>query len=215
MKTLIGVPCMDMIHTRFVCSLMGLERIGQTHVDFKSGSLVYDSRNQITIVALKENADRILMIDSDMTFEPDLLKRLSADMDEGRELVAGLCFRRRVPMEPVIYQNLNEPEIGPDGIPRGTLQVYHDYPRDDIFQVDGCGFGCVMMRTKVLKAVVDKYHELFAPMPGYGEDLSFCIRARACGFDIHADPKLQVGHKASTIVTEDTFQAFRKAGGEL
>ena len=59
--------------------------------------------------------------------------------------------------------------------------------------------------------MVDKYHELFAPLPGYGEDLSFCVRARACGYEIHCDPRLQLGHKAGTIVTGDTFQAFRDA----
>jgi GT2 family glycosyltransferase len=89
-----------------------------------------------------------------------------------------------------------------------------DYPRDGIFEVEGCGFGCVMMRTEVLQTVIDKYHELFAPLPGYGEDLSFCIRARGCGYKIHADPAIQVGHKASTIVTDDTFRAYAKANPE-
>jgi GT2 family glycosyltransferase len=69
-----------------------------------------------------------------------------------------------------------------------------------------------MMRTGVIQAVVDKYHDLFAPLRGYGEDLSFCIRARGCGFDIWVDPKLQIGHKASTIVTNKTFEAYRDAG---
>ena len=89
---------------------------------------------------------------------------------------------------------------------------YDNYPKEGIFPVDACGFGCVMVRTSVLKTVIDKYHQAFAPLPGYGEDLSFCIRARACGFDIWVDPKIQVGHKASTIVTNKTFEAYRKTG---
>ena len=68
------------------------------------------------------------------------------------------------------------------------------------------------MRTEVIRAVVDKYRAIFDMIPGYGEDLSFCIRARGCGFDIWADPKIQVGHKASTIVTDKTFEAYREAG---
>ena len=78
--------------------------------------------------------------------------------------------------------------------------------------MEGCGFGCVLMKTEIIQSIVDKYHEVFAPLPGYGEDLSFCIRARGCGYEIHADPHIQVGHKASTIVTDQTFEAYRKTG---
>ena len=92
---------------------------------------------------------------------------------------------------------------------------YDDYPRDAPFKVEACGFGCVLMKTSVMETIINKYNDLFAPLPGFGEDLSFCIRARACGFDIWCDPKVQVGHKATTIVTDDTFQAFRRAGGTV
>ena len=210
MKTLIGVPCMDMIHTRFVCSLMGMERVGQTHVDFKVGSLVYDSRHQITIIAMQEEADRILMIDSDMTFEPDLMKRLSADMDEGRELVAGLCFRRRMPLEPVIYRNLDEPALNKDGIPIGNLEPYYDYPRDSIFKVDGCGFGCVMMTTDLVKRVWDKFGPPFSPLPWAGEDVSFCYRVKQLGVDMWCDSRVKVGHVGQIEYTEDMFLKSRE-----
>ena len=112
---------------------------------------------------------------------------------------------RRAPFRPVFYKTLRQGLTPAENV----SEHYDDYPTDGVFPVEGIGFGCVMMRTKVLKAVVDKYRELFAPMPGYGEDLSFCIRARACGFDIFVDPKIQIGHKASTIVTNKTFEAYR------
>ena len=87
---------------------------------------------------------------------------------------------------------------------------------DEIFEVEGCGFGAVMMRTEVLEAVANKYHTLFEPLPGFGEDLSFCMRARGCGYRIWCDPRIQAGHKAATIVTRDTFKAYsEKVGGKL
>jgi len=204
MKTMIAVPCMDTMPYEFVESLYRMKTVGHIRPAFLSGSLVYKARTDLALIALQEKADFILWIDSDMIFEPDLMVNLMDDM-EGRDMVAPVCHMRRPPYAPVLYSKLRQ-GITPA---ENEHQKLYDYPEKDLFKVEGCGFGCVMMRTTVVQAVVDKYHELFTPMPGYGEDLSFCIRARGCGFDIWADPKVQLGHKSSTIVTKDTFEAYR------
>lgn len=209
MKTMIAVPCMDTMQTEFVESLYRMKTVGQIRPAFLSGSLVYKARTDLALIALAEKADYILWIDSDMVFAPDLMVNLMEDM-EGRDMVAAVCHMRRPPYSPVLYSKLRL-GITPD---ENEHEKLLDYP-EEIFQVEGCGFGCVMMRTTVVQAIVDKYHELFAPLPGYGEDLSFCIRARECGFDIWADPKIQVGHKASTIVTRETFEAYRAKAGAI
>ena len=205
MKTLIAMPCMDVIQTETVDSLLRMRPVGQICHSLMSCSLIYKSRNDLASIAVGEKADYVLWLDSDMVFAPDLMVDLMADM-EGRDMVAGVCHMRRPPFRPVIYKTLRQ-GLTPD---ENTHEYFDDYPKDGIFKVEGCGFGCVMMRTSVIQTILDRYHELFAPLPGYGEDLSFCIRARACGFDIHCDPKIQVGHKASTIVTGDSFEAFRR-----
>ena len=205
MKTMIAIPCLDQVQTEFAQSLVSLKPVGQIRHAFMASSLVYKSRNDLALIALQEKADFVLWIDSDMVFPPDLLVDLMADM-EGRDMVSGICHMRRAPFHPVLYKKLRQGLTAAENDHEKLI----DYPKDGIFKVEGCGFGCVMMRTAVLQAVVDKYHELFSPLPGYGEDLSFCIRARGCGFDIYADPKIQVGHKASSIVTYQTFEAYRK-----
>lgn len=208
MKTMIAIPCMDTIQTEFAESLVGLKAVGEIRHAFLSCSLIYKSRSDLGMMAIKEKADYVLWLDSDMVFPSDLLVDLMADMD-GRDMVAGVCHMRRPPYKPVLWKKLQAGLVPAENVSEG----YPDYPRDGLFKVEGCGFGCVLMRTSVLKAVVDHYHELFAPLPGYGEDLSFCIRARAMGFDIWCDPKVQVGHKASTIVTDSTYQAFMAQTG--
>ena len=210
MRTFVCVPCMDTMQSEFVQSLVRMKQKGEVVFDFESCSLVYKSRDDLAERAVASGADYVLWIDSDMVFPSDLLVDLLEDM-EGRDIVSAICHMRRPPYRPCLYKTLKR-GLTPD---ENQTEHYDDYPKDGIFQVDGCGFGCVMVRGSVLRAVIEKYHQCFAPLPGVGEDLSFCLRARACGFDIHADPKLQVGHKASTIVTGDTFEAFRKAGGEL
>lgn len=208
MKTLIAIPCMDTVQTEFADSLVKMRTVGQVSTAFMPCSLIYKSRNDLGMAAIDTKADFVLWIDSDMVFPADLMVNLMADM-EGRDIVGAVCHMRRPPFRPVIYKKLRS-GMTPD---ENEHEMYDDYPRDGIFEAEGCGFGCVMMRTEVLKTIVDKFHDLFAPLPGYGEDLAFCIRARECGYRIHVDPRVQVGHKASTIVTDATFQAFRQAGG--
>ena len=207
MKTMIAIPCLDTIQTDFARSLIRMKPVGQVATNFLESSLIYKSRTDLGLIALSEKHDFVLWLDSDMVFPPDLMVDLMADM-EGRDMVAGICHMRRPPFTPVLYKKLRQ---GLTPAENDSAKLI-DYPKDDLFKVEGCGFGCVMMRTTVLQAVVDKYKALFDPLPGYGEDLSFCIRARGCGFDIWADPHVQVGHKASTIVTDKTFDAYRKAG---
>ena len=208
MKTMVAIPCMDTIQTETVQSLLGMNRVGDVRFDLLSCSLVYKSRTDLGLKAIAYHMDFVLWIDSDMVFPPHLMEDLRKDLDEGRDMVGAVCHMRRAPFRPVFYKTLRQGLTPAENV----SEHYDDYPKDGIFPVEGVGFGCVMMRTKVIKAVVDRYHELFAPLPGYGEDLSFCIRARACDFDIWVDPKIQVGHKASTIVTNKTFEAYRKTG---
>jgi len=207
MKTMIAVPCMDTVQTEFCQSLCNMKHIGATRFAFMSSSLIYKSRTDLALMALAEKADFILWLDSDMVFPPELLADLMADM-EGRDMVAGICHMRRPPYTPVLYEKLRQGLTPQDNESAKLI----DYPRDGLFRVEGCGFGCVLMRTEIVESVVDKYHALFDPLPGYGEDLSFCIRARGCGYEIWADPKIQVGHKGSTIITNETFEAYRKQG---
>ena len=207
MKTMVAIPCMETIQTETVASLLRMKQVGDVRFELLPCSLVYKSRTDLALLALAGKTDYVLWVDSDMVFPDSLMVDLMADM-EGRDIVAGVCHMRRPPYRPVFYKTLRQ-GLTPD---QNVSEHYDDYPTDGLFKVEGVGFGLVMMRTGVIQAVVDKYHDLFAPLRGYGEDLSFCIRARGCGYDIWVDPKLQIGHKASTIVTNKTFEAYRDAG---
>ena len=210
MKTMIAIPCMDQVQTEFAQSLCGMRPVGQIRHAFLACSLIYKARTDLGKRAVEENSDFVLWLDSDVIF-PDTLMIDMMEAIEGKDIVTGIYHMRRPPFKPVIWKKLRQGLTPAEN----ESEDYLDYPRDEAFQVEGCGFGAVMMRTHVLKTVMDKYHELFAPLPGFGEDLSFCIRARGCGFTIWCDPRLQIGHKASLIVSDDTFQAYRKAGGEM
>lgn len=209
MKTLIALPCMDMVHTVFMKSLMGMNRVGQTGFAFSCSSLVYDARNTLAKQAVTEGYDRVLWLDSDMDFEPDLLEKLSADMDEGRELVSGLYFKRKAPVKPVIYKEMGmlKDEKG-DGMTPVAIS-YEDYPQDSIFPIAGCGFGGCLVTVDLIKRVGDKFGLPFSPIMGFGEDLSFCIRATELGAELFCDSRVKMGHVGLGTITEETYLSFK------
>jgi len=210
MKTIVLVPCMETVQTEFCQSLVDMQPVGSVVHSFHKCSLVYKARNDLGRLAVSEGTDFALWLDSDIMFPSSLLVDMMNEM-KGRDILTGVYHMRRPPFMPVIWKTLKM-GLGEDD---SVSEVAIEYPDNEIFEVEGCGFGCVLMRTEVLKTVLDKYHELFSPMPGYGEDLSFCLRARGCGYKIHCDPRIQVGHVASTIVTGETFKSYLQAGGKL
>ena len=207
MKTIIAIPCMDMVHTEFMRSLLQMKRTGD-EVGFviSSSSLVYDARNNLAKQAIENGFDRILWLDSDMSFSADLMARLMADMDENNlEMVGGLYFARKAPVVPVCYQkvgyyhNEETDEVTPCAL------NYYDYPQDQLFPVEGIGFGAVLVDVALVKRVQDKYGLPFSPILGFGEDLSFCIRARDVGANIMCDSRVKCGHVGQHIFGEDMY----------
>lgn len=207
MKTLVAVPCMDMVQTSFMNSLLRLMSVDETKISFRVSSLVYDSRNLLAGEAVSQGYDRILFLDSDMVFQPDLLIRLSKDMDEGRDYVCGLFFRRKPPYKPVIYKDLHYHR---DGLKLDMkLEPYLDYPQNEIFEVAGSGFGAVMMTTELVNKVGDKFGYPFSPEMGFGEDLSFCWRVKQLGIPMYCDSSVKVGHVGMGTISEETYFATR------
>ena len=199
MKTLIAVPCMDMVHAAFARSLVGLRIEGEAQFTFIQGSLVYDSRNKACQVAEDGGFDRVLWLDSDMAFEPDLLQRLSADLDEGRRLCAGLFFGRKPPIRPAVYRELGMRDGRPVAIP------IDDWPEVP-FTAEGVGFAGVLVETALIREIRERFGLPFSPILGFGEDFSFCLRARECGAEIWCDPRVKMGHCGSYVFDEKDFQ---------
>ena len=209
MKTLIALPCMDMVHTIFMKSLIGMDRVGTCGFAFSCSSLIYDARNTLAKQAVTEGYDRVLWLDSDMDFEPDLLKRLSADMDEGRELVTALYFKRKAPVKPVIYKNLGFIQNENDKGITPVAVSYEDYPQDSIFTIAGCGFGGCLVSVDLINRIGDKFGLPFSPIMGFGEDLSFCTRASELGVEMYCDSRIKMGHVGLGTITEDTYLQMR------
>ena len=209
MKTLICVPCMDQVPARFAASLAMLQRGENTEVAFQIGSLVYMARNDLSKLAIKKGADFVLWLDSDMVFSPDTLQQLMEDYKAKKgDIISGLYFRRVPPFSPVLFSDCEVTAEGP----------FFTEPKEipeEIFEVAACGFGCVLMPTDVLIDVFGKFEDAFGPLQGFGEDLSFCWRARQCGYRIVCDPAVSCGHVGHQVVNRQFYEAYHSHGGDL
>lgn len=199
MKIMIAIPSMDQVAAEFAQSLASLRKVGDCIVAFQLSSLIYDARNNLLKKALQIGADYVLWLDSDMVFGPDLLEKLLEDMD-GRDIVSGIYFRRRPPYTPVLMSVLEEAH---------TEDVL-EYPEDEIFEIAGCGFGCLLMKADVARNVLLQTQNWFTPAYGLGEDLAFCRRAKDTGYKIWCDPRVKCGHVGHAIITDEFYKAMKE-----
>ena len=205
MRIFIAIPCMESVNTLFFQSILSLSfgDLGPPKYGISRSSLIYDARNSLAQTALDAGADRIMWLDSDMVFNPDIVTRLSSDLDEGRDFVSGLCFKRQNPIIPVCYKATGYTQDGDKFTP--FAEHYSDYPKDDIFEVAGAGLAACMVSAQLLRDIYETYGAPFSPVPGFGEDLSFCRRCEEMGVKMYVDSRVKVGHVANTIVTEESY----------
>jgi len=210
-KILIGVPCMEQIPYQFVNSLLTLAHPAGCSFRFAPCSLVYTARDTLAQEAINGEFDYILMIDSDMTFDSMSLLSL---LEDDKDIVGGLYFKRRPPFDPVIYEKIQpRMAMGRQVMQEACADIKYDI-EDDLFEVEGMGFGFILIRTQVLKDVFDDNISCFTPMEGLGEDLAFCFRAMKKGYKIWCDPKIKLGHVATTVITKELAEASNADNGQ-
>lgn len=236
MRTMIAVPCMDTVPTQFMERLLALYRPDGTMIITARSSLIYDARNILSKMAIDQHYDRILWLDSDMVFPSDLLDRLSADMDKGLRYVSGMYFTRKNPVHPVIYRETGYRQEEGGSVPYCTPVDYFQYENainekwdytvsaehdpdrifevaatekenKYLFEVKATGMGCCLMETSVIQEVFGRFGLPFTPMPGFGEDLSFCRRCEELGIQMWCDSSLQCGHIAQKVVGINEYKS--------
>ncbi len=201
MRTLIAVPCMDMVHTYFFASMLSLRKPEGTEVAVASCSLIYEARHTLALKAINDGFDRVLWLDSDMNFKPDLLERLAAHLDNGLEFVSGLYFTRKNPVQPCVYE-VCHPKKRKDGTVYPASESFKEIP-DGLFQIEGCGFGAVMMTTDLIRSAGDLP---FFPSEGFGEDLTFCRKVRDAGHTLWCDGSIKLDHVGMALINENTWK---------
>jgi len=176
-----------------------------------SSANVAAARNSLTRQFLDAKAaEWLLWIDSDMEWNEHALGQLLESADrEHAPIVGGLCFgMSQGKLFPTIYQLAETPE--------GVRTVRApDYPRDQLVSVAATGGAFLLIHRDVIAKIAAKefnptftwFQETEAYGQPVGEDLTFCLRALACGYPVHVDTRIKVGHHKSHLLTEDLFNS--------
>ena len=184
MRLLIAIPCADVVRYEFAESLAKLlVHLSEEGIDFEprflAGSLIYSARDSLAITAINDGYTHVLWLDSDMQFTPDTFDLLRA---ANKPFVSAIYRSRRSPYALCLFADTR------------TSQRVLKLP-DDVFEIEGCGFGCTLMETQVLKDVKGKCGgQLFLPTAACSEDLAFCDRYRSIGGHIYAVPDAITNH---------------------
>lgn len=205
MRLLIGIPSYDYVHVEFAKSLTALlMRLTRESVNYdvciEAGTMVYAARDKIACKALNEGYTHVLWFDTDMVFTDDILDAL---MFCGEKMVCGIFQSRRKGYHACTFKNLDI----------NHLERFEEYP-SETFEVEGCGFGCVLVDAEILKAVQTRYGTCFFPERMYGEDLAFCRRVKACGYRIYAEPSAVVGHVGHVTIYPEDHEKWKREVSE-
>ena len=188
---LIAIPTNKYIEPDTFKSIFDLEvpEGFQTHFQYFYGYQVDQIRNLIASWSAKY--DYLFSVDSDISFQPDTLKKL---LSHNKDIVSGMYIQRK-PGHHILelYRN-------------GRNIPYGDIKGLGLVEIDGCGFGCVLVNSDVIRAMEYPhfvYKSAIDHANTVSEDNYFCSKAKQQGFKIWADTSIQCGHHGSSVFTVD------------
>lgn len=156
---------------------------------FRSTVPISANRNGIVSEFLKSNCDFLLMIDSDTIPTKNPLDLVKHDKD----IVSGAT--------PVWKEGGYAWSVGHRD-KDGSYNQYSSDKRTGLRRVDGVGASCLMIKRKVLETIstpfMDKFNEIGER--ALGEDLNFCERAKAKGFEIWCDWQMICDHAKELLI---------------
>lgn len=202
-----------------MANLMGYDSRRHRHVSnllpMSSGPNLNTARNKQARVFLEDTfAEWLLIVDSDMVFEPDVVDRILLEADPVRApIVGGLCFgETTTPEGSEFFATLygyNEDL---------TTYKWDTFPENTMFPVNGTGTGFLLIHYTVFQAVGEKFAQR-APLVWFeemvmdgrlwSEDSMFCLRAQQCGFPIHVHTGVEIGHVKRRIIDNKLYQDWR------
>lgn len=206
-KVTIGFIHPLMVHASFMQSILKVTHRERCEVlNVMCGANVSKGRNALVEHFLKTDGDYLLMLDSDMVFRYDCVKRL---VEHELPIVSGMYMQPNPDGTtfPCMYRHTT----GTDRSMGMFTTVGGDFDADELIRVDAVGAGFMMVRRDVFEVVNEKIaHNEAAPWfqeeqrgaSLCGEDFVFCMRAAECGYNIIVDTSVQAGHIKAMMLGE-------------
>jgi hypothetical protein len=178
-----------------------------------------------TFLAHPARPEWLWIVDTDATFDDDVLERLIAAADrKARPIVGALAFGVRPVKDDRGAQVINSVGASPLELfptlyvwdEHGSTCIY-DYPVDQTVQVSATGAHCLLVHRDVVADPrwLDDSHPLpwfrtaVASSREVSEDQFFCLRAQSFGFPVHVSTAVKTGHVKTFVADEDLYRAQR------
>ena len=190
---------------------------------------VAKARNLMVQQCLDLHLDRVHFVDDDVLL-PDNAWMLYTHT---APIVAGMYVARQLPHTPQMYTKSTQPEH------EGKYWPVLEWSQD-LLEVDAVGAGCLLVDTGVFMALTKRWDDLrrqasmlleaadpsmlevlglsMAMSPWFeftdrrGEDFYFCERAKAAGYRIFVDTRVQCAHLGRMPLTVQYFEKLRDSG---
>ncbi len=197
MKLLIGVPTGGSPARPFLDALAALRlpaSVGEADRLVWSGNFVPAQREMIVRDALDRGFDLLAMIDDDIVAPADALELLVAALEaQPSAAIAGALYYSRDSARPMAVARWNSGDTTSAAIPAFTAGA--------VSEVDGVGFGCVVLRVSALRALTRPYfaaHLYVDPAARVvrqcDEDYLLCERLRASGARVLLHAGVRAAH---------------------
>lgn len=213
----------------FMDSVMGTMRTLDDRVaawiSVECGPLLANARNTMVWSFLtwhldaegREPAQWLVMLDADMVFDDRAVETILAAADPVEApIVGGLCFGggRGGGIFPTIYVCKDE---------QLNLDRLNEYPPDALCEIDATGAAFLAIHRTVFERMYAAFgrdadgNETPYPWFAYGqnagkpvgEDIAFCLRARALEIPVNVHTGVRIGHLKSQVLTEDLYLELR------
>ena len=189
---LIAIPTNKYIEPETMKAIYDLEVPAgyKTYFQYFYGYQIDQIRNLIADWA--KRYDYLFSVDSDISFAPDTLKKM---LGHNCDMVSGLYIQRKPGQEILeIYRN-------------GKNVPYPQLAGQGLAEIDGCGFGCVLVNSNVIRTMEYPhfvYKSALDHKDTISEDTYFCLQAKAKGFKIYADTSIVCEHHGTTVFKPNT-----------
>jgi hypothetical protein len=148
--------------------------------------ITHEARNAFAKQAIEEGYTHLAMIDSDHTFDKDVIHQLLLFQ---KDIIGVRAYKRTSPHYPCIF--VKNPNLSDK-----DAMVFVDAVDNGVMIADAIGFGLVLIKVDVFKKMTYPYF-YFNKL---GEDLNFCKQATEAGYKIYVNTDIEIGHVSQKII---------------
>ena len=180
---MIAVPHTGNIRTELAEFLLKLQGKENAVIFFSNARPITNNRNIIVEKFLESDCDYLLMIDSDVVPQQNILDMRKNNLDVCSPYICTNKGRNIIPLI-MKYEDNGEYSVIP-------------HEENKLYEVDATGTGCIMIHRNVFDKMEKPYFEDLNDDKGFllqGEDFYFCKKAKEKNIKIYVDTHYKALH---------------------